>query len=339
MEAKKILIVGPAWVGDMVMAQTLFKLIKARQPDAVIDVLAPEWTRALLSRMPEVHEAISLPIGHGQFGLFKRIKTALSLRKKGYDEAIVLPNSWKSALVPFFAGIKKRVGWVGESRYGLLNDTRVLDEQKYPLMIERFMALGLDKAETLQKPYCMPELVVDQAGLQAALKKHHLSTEKPILAICPGAEFGPSKRWPTEYFSIVANQKLLQGYQVWLFGSKNDMSMAEEIQKQTDGRAVNLAGLTSLDEAIDLLSLVNMVVSNDSGLMHIACALKKSVIALYGSSSPTFTPPLSSSVRILNLNLPCGPCFKRECPLAHWRCMLDLKPIMVLDAIKQFETA
>lgn len=339
METKKILIIGPAWVGDMVMAQTLFKLIKTREPNTIIDVLAPDWTRALLSRMPEVHEAISLPIAHGQFGLFRRIKIARQLRKKGYDETIVLPNSWKSALVPFLAGIKKRVGWKGESRYGLLNDTRVLDEQKYPLMIERFMALGLSKSEILEKPYPMPELIVDQTSLQAALKKYHLNTEKPILAICPGAEFGPSKRWPTEYFSIVANQKLLQGYQVWLFGSKNDLSMAEEIQKQTDGRAVNLAGLTSLDEAIDLLSLVNMVVSNDSGLMHIACALKKPLIALYGSSSPTFTPPLSSSVRILNLNLPCGPCFKRECPLAHWRCMLDLKPIMVLDAIKQFETA
>ena len=321
----------------MVMAQTLFKLIKARQPDAVMDVLAPDWTRALLSRMPEVREAISLPIGHGQFGLFRRIKMARQLRKKGYDEAIVLPNSWKSALVPFLAGIQKRVGWVGESRYGLLNDTRVRDEQKYPLMIERFMALGLDKSETLQKPYPVPELIVDQASLQAALKKHHLNTEKPILAICPGAEFGPSKRWPTEYFSIVANQKLLQGYQVWLFGSKNDLPMAQEIQKQTEGCAVNLAGLTSLDEAIDLLSLANIVVSNDSGLMHVACALKKRIIALYGSSSPSFTPPLSESVRILNLNLPCGPCFKRECPLAHWRCMLDLKPIMVLDAIKQFE--
>jgi heptosyltransferase-2 len=337
MNKKRILIIGPAWVGDMVMAQTLFRLLKQQTPDAIIDVLAPDWTRALLNRMPEVNNAISMPIGHGEFNFKKRFALGRELRAKKYDEAFVLPNSFKSALIPFFAGIKKRIGWRGEMRYVLLNDVRILDKEKLPLMIERFMALALKPNESLKKPYLIPKLVIDETSRAHALIKHELKKDKPIFALCPGAEFGPSKRWPASYFAEVANKKLDEGYQVWMFGSKNDLPITDEILKLTHNRVINLAGKTSLDEAIDLLSLAELVISNDSGLMHIAAALNKTLVALYGSTSTKFTPPLGNKIKILNLNLECSPCFKRECPLGHWKCMKDLKPDMALQAIKEIE--
>lgn len=334
---KKILVVGPAWVGDMVMAQTLFKVLKQQDAQVQIDVLAPDWTRALLNRMPEVNKAISMPIGHGKLALKQRLEIGRSLQSERYDQAIVLPNSWKSALIPFFAGIQKRTGWRGEMRYGLLNDVRSLDKQSLPLMIQRFMALGLPPKNKLPMPYPYPQLVVSHASLQASIAKHQLTIEKPILAMCPGAEFGPSKRWPAEYFADVAREYIRQGYQVWLFGSKNDQSVADIIQAGCNQACINLIGKTTLDEAIDLLSLAKKVVSNDSGLMHIAAALGRPLVAMYGSTSTAFTPPLSQKVKIVNLKLECSPCFKRECPLGHWKCMKDMKPEMVVQALKDVE--
>lgn len=332
---KKVLIVGPAWVGDMVMAQTLFQLLKQLYPDIQIDVLAPAATEPLLALMPEVRRAIILPFKHGEFELLQRYRLGVTLREEQYDWAIVLPNSWKSALIPFFAKIPRRTGWRGEMRYGLLNDHRVLDKEKYPLMIERFMALALSKKATLPEPYPAPLLQVTQTAIDDALQTLQLSQPtQPVLALCPGAQFGPSKRWPAEYYAELANHYLDKGWQVWLFGAGNDVEIATQIEQATEGKALNLVGKTSLQQALALLSLSTQVVTNDSGLMHLAAALGLPLVAIYGSSSPEFTPPLAEDAVILSLNLECSPCFKRECPLKHWRCMLDLKPQRVIDALE-----
>lgn len=377
--SKKILIVGPAWVGDMVMAQCLFKLLKQQQPDVIIDVLAPAWSLSLLARMPEVSSAIVMPFGHGQLQLRKRYQFAKTLRAKKYDQGIVLPNSFKSALILWWANIPVRTGWRGEMRYVVLNDMRILDKKRYPLMIERFMMLGLSAHESLPKEYPIPELHISIESQIAALTKYNLFpasnlkeislkdvtsesilTEKnpiseattfivaetitpilakskipPILALCPGAEFGPAKRWPDEYYAAIANAKLDAGWHVWIFGSQKDKPVAEHIMQLTAQRCVNLAGLTSLEEAIDLLSLATAVVSNDSGLMHIAAALKKPLIAVYGPTSPAFTPPLSAHAKVLSTPVECQPCFQRVCPLKHHRCMSDLKPERVLTAMNE----
>jgi heptosyltransferase-2 len=333
----KILMVGPAWVGDMVMAQSLFKLIKNNHPATVIDVLAPAWSLPLLSRMPEVNSGISMPLTHGQLNLRQRYQLGKSLRPAHYDQAILLPNSLKSGLIPFFANIPKRTGWRGEMRFGLLNDLRHLDKKRYPLMIERFMALGLAAGEQLSGNYPLPALTYTATTQAAALANHQLShPTKPVLALCPGAEFGPAKRWPEEYYAQVANDKLAQGWDVWILGSPKDNIAAEKIMALTDGRCVNLTGRTSLVEAVDLLSLAHAVVSNDSGLMHIAAALNKPLIAIYGPTSTTFTPPLHEHAKVLQLNLACQPCFQRECPLKHQRCMRDLQPAQVLGVLNEF---
>lgn len=332
----KILVVGPAWVGDMVMAQSLFKLLKQREPNTIIDVLAPAWSQPLLARMPEVASSIVMPLGHGQLDLRARYRIGKSLRDQGYRQAILLPNSFKSALIPYFATIPLRTGWRGEMRYLLLNDIRILDESRYPLMIERFMALGLPKDAPLPEKYPTPELRISSESQKKALERHGLtSPTRPILALCPGAEFGPAKRWPEEHYAAVANAKLKEGWDVWIFGSPKDGETAEKIMQLTEQRCVNLTGRTRLEEAVDLLALANAVVTNDSGLMHIAAALNRPLIAVYGPTSAGFTPPLNDEAKITTLKLDCQPCFQRTCPLKHHRCMLDLKPETVLSLMEK----
>jgi len=335
----KILIVGPSWVGDMVMAQTLFIALKARHPEALIDVLAPQWSRPILERMPEVNAALDMPVGHGSLQLEIRRKLGRQLAREGYDQAIVLPNSLKSALVPFFAGIPKRTGWRGEMRYGLLNDIRLLNKAHYPLMIERFIALADKGGAALPYPLPRPNLVINSVNVTKSLENYALDLYRPVLALCPGAEFGESKRWPANHYATVAQHKINEGWQVWLFGSEKDRAVAEQIKTQLTEKAqqncVNLAGKTSLADAVDLMSVADAVVSNDSGLMHIAAALGRPLVVLYGSSSPDFTPPLNDQVKVLRTGIECSPCFKRECPLGHHKCLKDLQAQSVLQAMAE----
>lgn len=334
MSHKNILIIGPAWVGDMVMAHTLFQLLRQTQPNAALHVLAPAWAHPLLDRMPEVDQNLESPFAHDQLLLRQRFQFAKTLRKTIYQQAILLPNSFKSALIPYWANVPKRTGWMGEYRYGLLNDMRHLNKMKYPKMLQRFAALAFPPDIAFPTTLPVPRLCISKQQLNQTLIKHGVKqTGQPVLALCPGAEFGDSKRWPVNYYSDIANQKLSTGWGVWLFGSKKDVKITDHIQAQTQHRCVNLAGHTTLGEAIDLLSLTAVVVTNDSGLMHIAAALSKPIVALYGSSSPGFTPPLTENARILKTNLACQPCFKRVCPLKHHQCMQLLLPDQVLAAI------
>lgn len=335
--SEKTLVVGPAWIGDMVMAQTLFKWLKQQQSDAIIDVLAPAWSLPLLARFPEVHQAIVMPVGHGRLALTTRYQLARELRTKKYTHSIVLPNSFKSALIPFWAKIPLRTGWRGEMRWGLLNDLRHLNKSDLPLMIQRFVALGLPQKTKLPALEPLwPHIEIDTNSVDTSLAKHGLVRgDRLVLALCPGAEYGPAKRWPADYFAEIARDKLSKNWDVWILGSAKESSIAREIQQITQQRCVDLTGKTALGEAIDLLSLASAVVSNDSGLMHIAAALARPLVVIYGSSDPRFTPPLTKRVKILSLHLPCTPCFQRECPLGHLQCLKDLSPPQVIRAIDE----
>ncbi len=319
----------------MVMTQSLFKAIKQRNSNTAIDVLAPDWSRPILARMPEVRQAHVMPLGHGVLRLKERYRLAQTLKPYGYDQAILVPNSWKSGLVPWWAGIPKRTGFLGECRFGLLNDFRILDQKKFPKMVDRLVSLVWDKNAASIPSAPLPSLEIDPASQQAAIDKFSLreALNSPVLALCPGAEFGASKRWPEKYYAEVALAKQKEGWSVWLFGSKNDQPVAEHIQTATGGRCTDLTGKTNLAEAIDLLSLATSVVSNDSGLMHVAAALQKPLVAVYGSTDPGYTPPLGDHSKVVRLSLPCSPCFKRECPLGHHQCMEALIPGTVLSAL------
>lgn len=330
-----ILVVGPSWVGDMVMAQSLFKTLKTEQPGCAIDVLAPAWSRPLLARMPEVRDAIDMPLGHGELGLGARRRLGHSLRGAGYRQAIVLPNSFKSALTPFWAKIPRRTGFVGECRWGLLNDARRLDKAALPMTVQRFVALGLPDSATHPPQVPPPVLEVKPDGVASALERLEIVRPERLLVLCPGAEYGPAKRWPAAHFAEVAREKIADGWTVWLMGSEKDAPITVEIAGRVGASAcVDLAGRTRLAEALDLMSLADHVVTNDSGLMHVAAALGRSLTAVYGSSDPGFTPPLSEDATILRLGLECSPCFKRECPLGHLKCLQDLEPGRVLATIE-----
>ena len=238
-------------------------------------------------------------------------------------------------MIPFFAKIPNRVGWLGEMRVGLLNDFRRLDKKKYPRMIDRFAALAYPITATMP-PLPVPQLMIQADSVGSALKQYSLTrAPSKILALCPGAEFGPSKRWPEHYYATIAEKALEQGCQVWIFGSVKDMPVAKKIQAFCRDRCHDLTGRTTLSEAIDLLSLASCVVTNDSGLMHIAAALNRPLIALYGSTDPAFTPPLSKQAQILRTGIDCSPCFQRTCPLGHHRCMQELTPAKVLSHLQQ----
>ncbi|TAN76357.1 MAG: lipopolysaccharide heptosyltransferase II [Gallionella sp.] len=332
---QKILIIGPSWVGDTMLVQPMLVRLKQRHPDCRIDVLAPPWTAALLRAMPEVHETIINPFPHGALQLAARYRLGKQLRAEQYDQAIVLPNSLKSALVPFFARIPLRTGFVGELRYGLLNDARKLDKSALPLMVERFAQLAEQPRGNIPHPLPNPKLEIPQTRRDATLGKFGLTLDKPVAVFCPGAEYGPAKRWPAPYFAEIAQRLQQRGYAVWLIGSGKDKEVADKIVALGNASCRNLCGSTDLADAIALLSCAQLVISNDSGLMHLAAALDKPMLALFGSSSPQFTPPLSAQAQVIKLDIKCSPCFKRECPLGHFNCMMQLTPDMVWENLNR----
>lgn len=331
---QKILIVAPAWVGDAVMSLALIRRLKQQNPMAEISVLSVPWCQAVFNLCQEVARVIPLNIQHGVFGMEARWQCAQALKSYHFDVAYVLPNSWKSALIPFLARIPKRVGFVGEIRWGLL--THCFKKATHlPLLVDKYQSLAGEEGEFLR-----PKLVIDPQQLdeKALLARRGATLTKPIMAFCPGAEYGPAKRWPPSYYAKVAEYYVDQGWQVWLFGSSKDKVVASEICQVAAGGIINWVGHTSLQEAIYLLSLAKVVVTNDSGLMHVAAALSLPAIALFGSSSPSYTPPLSNQATVLYLKVECSPCFKRECPLEgkdHLKCLTGITPQQVIDTISE----
>jgi len=324
------LIVGPSWVGDMVMAQALFMLLKARAPERAIDVLAPGWSLPIVARMPEVRRGIAAETGHGELGFGKRRRIARELGESGYDQAIVLPRSFKAALIPWLAGVPRRTGYRGESRFLLINDVRPFDRDVLDMTVKRFAALGLEPDETLGA-LSDPALAIDRDNQARVVESLGLDLGRPVVAMMPGAEYGPAKCWPLPYFATLARRLADAGFAVWVLGSDKDRAAGASIAAGSD--AVDLCGRTSLEDVIDLLALAGQAVSNDSGLMHIAAAAGVHVHGIYGSSSPKFTPPLTKSRDIHYLDLECSPCFERDCPLGHLDCLNELKPEKIFDKV------
>ena len=411
--SEKILLIGPAWVGDMVLAHALIRTLKHRAPDCSLHLLAPPWTLPLASRMPELATAAELPFRHGELALRKRWHLARTLRAHHYQRAIILPNSFKSALIPRFAGIPIRTGWLGEARHLLLTDPRKPDPTAFPQMVHRFVALAypaeavaamtsrdvvggevtgeagsknragvgtgsrvagnevtrgdvvgsrvagnevtsgdvvgsssagngiggrvVGRTITGQLPILPPRLRTSDQEVNAALQALALPRPAKMLALCPGAEYGPAKQWPAPHYAKLATAMAGQGWHIWLFGSAKDQAVSAEVMAHIPARlhprCQNLTGTTTLPQAIDLLSLSTVVASNDSGLMHIAAALNRPVVALYGSTSEHFTPPLTDKVTLLSTAIACRPCFKRECPYGHRRCLTELAPERAIRAV------
>lgn len=327
------------------MSHSLYRTLKAQYPDAQIDVMAPAWCRPLLARMPEVNQALPMPLGHGALALGERRRLGINLRKNGYDRAYTLPNSFKSALVPFFANIPQRTGWRGEMRYGLLNDIRVLDKAAFPLMVQRYVALAypqeqVKRAEDLPQPLLWPQLHVTQDEISAVSATFDLVSERSLIGFCPGAEFGPAKRWPHYHYASLAQSLIEKGHHIVLFGSAKDNDAGEAIRNTLPETmrpyCTNLAGKTSLDQAVVLLGACHAVVSNDSGLMHVAAALNRPLVALYGPSSPDFTPPLSHQADVIRLITGYHRVRKGDGEQGYHQSLIDIQPDRVLAALMRY---
>ena len=341
-DADKVLVVGPSWVGDMVMAQALYKLLARENPRVEIHVVAPPWSLPVLERMPEVARGIELAIGHGELGFGRRLNLARQLRAERYSRAIVLPRSAKAALAPWLARIPLRTGFRGEWRYGLLNDVRALDA-RLDQTVKRFVALGLprDAAVPAVLPAeLQPLLRSDARNLERLRALHALTPGARFAALMPGAEYGPAKRWPAAHFGALAATLARAGADVVVLGSAKEKSIGDEVvASAANPRVRNLCGATSLADVVDLLAAADVAVSNDSGLLHVAAAAGAPVVALYGSSSPKFTPPLTDEAAVVSLEIECSPCFARECPLKHFKCLNDLAPATVLRAVDTLRAA
>ncbi len=330
----RVLIVAPNWIGDALMAQPLLARLRAKQPDAILEVLAPKWVAPVLRRMPEVNEVIETPFRHGALELRARWRFGRSLRSRAYDHAIVLPNSWKSALVPYLAEIRLRAGYVGEWRYGLLNLLYRAKRRSRGPMAQHYARLADAPGTSAREALEPPKLLCDRASSAATAGRFGFApAPRANIVLCPGAEYGPAKRWPAEHFGALASALGARGALVWLLGSQGDVPVCDDVVRASEGAATSLAGKTTLDEAIELIAFADAAVSNDSGLMHIAAALGRPQVALFGSSSPEHTPPRSDRARVVWLGIECSPCFARECPLGHFRCMRELPVERVLEEI------
>ena len=328
--------IAPNWIGDAVMAQPLMALIKRQAPDGRIDVLAPPHVGPVFGAMAEVDEVIEAPNQHGKLQWRERWRLARRLRPSRYDRCYVLPNSAKSALVPFLAGIPERVGHHGEARYWLINRRlRARDGRERP-MVEFYAELaGGPERHADQAPD--PVLARDPQRERAARERQDLLPGEPLILLCPGAEYGPAKRWPTRHFAALASLAAIEWPEatIALIGSAKERTLATEIAALSGQDLRNLCGETPLADARALIASAQGVVSNDSGMMHVAAAYRRPLVAVFGSSDPRHTPPRSPRARIEWLHLQCSPCFERTCPLGHTNCLNKLAPASVFDSLKK----
>ncbi|WP_377701837.1 lipopolysaccharide heptosyltransferase II [Pseudoduganella sp. UC29_71] len=341
--APRILVISPNWIGDAVMAQPLLALLRAAHPEQPIDVLAPPQVAPVWRQMAEVGEVLETPFRHGPLQLRERWRYARRLRRRGYAAAYVLPNTLKYALIPWLAGIPKRVGYKGESRYGLINVMHFDDVPPRP-MVPFYAALARPPEAALQ-PVPRPVLQASADQVAAACARAGLDPQRPLVAFAPGAEFGSAKRWPATHFAGLA-QAIAAAHpqaQIALLGSPKDKDVCTQVVQAAEAGAAaagvpapalfNLAGATSLAEAVALIAHAGAVVSNDSGLLHIASALNRPVIAIYGPTDPGHAPPFSDVAASISLHLACAPCKQRECPLGHHDCMEKIAPQQVWQTL------
>ena len=326
------LIIAPQWIGDAVMTEPLLRRLAARGEGLTVGALPS--VAPVYRAMPQVTDVIEFPFAHG--GLQFRARRSIAKQIEGqFDAAYVLPNSLKSALLPFLASIPKRIGYLGEARIGLLTH-RLKNPKNKPPMVAFYSALSGEAGIEADRP----QLQVLPADIQQTLTE--LGLQRGAYAVfAPGSEYGPAKRWPAAHYASTAAALNLP---VVLLGSLKEAELCQTIASAAPN-CVNLAGKTSLAQAIRALAASKFIVSNDSGLMHVAAALSVPQVAIFGSSSPLHTPPLSDKAVVLWLKndaayqppLDCAPCFARDCPLGpnngHMRCLNDISAERVLAAL------
>lgn len=324
------LVIAPQWIGDAVMSEPLLRRLAER--GETLCAAALPWVAPIYRAMPQVNEVIELPFAHGRLDWRARRELAATLRGR-FDAAYVLPNSIKSALIPFMARIPRRVGYRGEGRFGLLNE-RLPNPEGRPPMVAFYAALA-GAADAAPRPQLhFTGAVLDGAAEAAGVSRG------AYFAFAPGAEYGPAKCWPAAHYAELARSLHARyGLPVLLLGSAKEAALCESIAAMAPGACRVMAGRTSLQDAMALIAGARGLVSNDSGLMHVAAAFGVPQVAVFGSTSPEHTPPLNPKARVLwlkeELQLDCMPCFDRSCRFGHTRCLTEVAPSRVEEALQQ----
>jgi heptosyltransferase II len=344
LNSARILIVAPQWIGDCVMAEPFIARLRHEHPAAFIAAMSLKHISPVLRAMPHVDEVIELPFAHGKLQWNERRALAQQLAARHFSVAYILPNSFKAALVPWLAGIPRRVGYTGESRLGLLTERLPNPKEKRPLMTTYYASLGGPVDE--HSPFAQPCLRAEPARRLTACAMHGIHLELPYIVLAPGAEYGPAKLWPIAHFRQLAEMAATQQFATLVMGGPKDAGLGEEISAGLP-LTHNLCGETTLDDAIAILSGAEGAVCNDSGLMHIAAALRVATVGIYGSTSPHHTPPAAHRSATLwigpqgaydQAGIACSPCFERLCRYEgdeHMRCLKHIKPKLAWDTLRQ----
>jgi heptosyltransferase-2 len=331
-DTRPILLVPYMWIGDFVRCHSVVRVLNARFPDRPVDVLTNPLTAPLLDYMPGVRRGVISDLPRNRLALRRQRALAERLRREGYGTALVMPRTWKSALAPFLAGIPERIGFVGEVRFGLLNDAR-WGERALERMIDRCAALALPRGAALPPEWPEPRLLVPAEEAAAWRARRGLDDERPVVALCPGA-VGPSKRWPDTAFGEVARRLAGQGFAVWVLGSPEEHPLAEAIIAGAGPHARNLTG-RDLRDAVLALRSAQAAICNDSGLLHVAAAIGTPAIGIFGPTSPRLWAPLNPLAAVVETRttVPCRPCHKPRCRFGHHRCMREIPAHDVLAAV------
>ena len=329
---EKFLIIAPSWIGDLIISQSLLKYLKKEYPNCQIDMIVrPELTN-LVKMMPEVKNIYPLDIKHKEFGLIKRHILAKEIKKHLYSTSIILPNSFKSAIIPWLANIPVRIGYNRELRLFLLNKKYSLIKHK-DSMVNRYLKL----ADGSYSNVIRPSLLINGDSSKLISRKYLINNSKKNIVLCPEAEYGSAKRWPINKWMQLANFYKEKDYNVYFLGKNKSLETKYQNILKKDS-IISLLGKTSLEEAAYILSIVDLVVTNDSGLMHIAASVNTNLISIFGSSSPFYTPPLMKDQfgEVIYKALTCSPCFKRECPLQHLNCLNNISSEEILDKSSKY---
>jgi len=321
------------WIGDFVRCHSVVKLLNARFPDRPVDVLSTTLCAPLTDYMPGLRRAIVVDLPRRRIAVQNQLALARRLKHENYGSALVMPRTWKSALAPFLAAIPERTGFVGEMRFGLLNDLRH-GERRLPRMVDRCAALALPPQAELPPAWPLPELKVARAEIENWRRDQGLAIDsRPVMVLAPGA-VGPSKRWPASAYTALARRLIAEGFAVWVVGGPEEKSLAAEIIGETAAR--DLTG-HDLRNAILALAAAAVAVSNDSGLLHVAAALGTPAIGIFGPTSPWHWAPLNPLAATIESKskVECRPCHKPVCRFGHHRCMRDIPPDQVLAAVRQ----
>ncbi len=333
----KILIFAPNWIGDAVMSVPLIKALAAKYTDkeVLIDVLAPKFLASIYKLCPSVNMVIEHNLQHKKINLLHVIAQARYIKLQNYHTVYILPNSFKSLLIPLFAGIKHKIAYEGEFPRKMFLGVALANHAKKLAMVKHYYALA--DLDIVKQAELYPKLNLDTPE-HGRLSQHTLNMfglKRSYVAIAIGAEYGKAKQWPLDKFVQLIKLILTQtDMQIVLVGSVKEKNDSDILCNQVqDARLINLCGQTSLEQVIYVVGEAYKLITHDSGLMHIACAIGTDVVAIYGSTSPFYTPPLSDSSKYIWLNLSCSPCFDRTCKFDHYKCLNDISPIQVFEKI------